>query len=292
MRKKRKQISQLYYAINDYLLIALGLVLYAFGWTAFILSNEIVTGGVTGICALIFFSTGLPVSVSYIAINIVLLIIAFKVLGAKYLIKTVFGVVGLSVLLTLFQSVFTEPILKGEPAMAIVIGGILCGAGLGLIFSGNGSSGGTDIVASIVNKYRNISIGRALIFCDFIIIGSSYFLFHSVDKIVFSFVEMLVCNYVLDMVLNGNRQSVQFFIFSPKYDEICERIISDIGRGCTILDGTGGYSHKSVKVVVVLAKKSESVAIFRLVKQIDNKAFISQSSVRGVYGEGFDPIKT
>ena len=108
MRKKRKQISQLYYAINDYLLIALGLVLYAFGWTAFILSNEIVTGGVTGICALIFFSTGLPVSVSYIAINIVLLIIAFKVLGAKYLIKTVFGVVGLSVLLTLFQSVFTE----------------------------------------------------------------------------------------------------------------------------------------------------------------------------------------
>ena len=110
--------------------------------------------------------------------------------------------------------------------------------------------------------------------------------------IVFSFVEMLVCNYVLDMVLNGNRQSVQFFIFSPKYDEICERIISDIGRGCTILDGTGGYSHKSVKVVVVLAKKSESVAIFRLVKQIDNKAFISQSTVRGVYGEGFDPIKT
>ena len=208
MRTKRKQITQLYYSINDYLLITLGLVLYAFGWTAFILSNEIVTGGVTGICALIFFSTGLPVSVSYIAINIVLLIIAFKVLGAKFLIKTVFGVVGLSALLTLFQSVFTEPILKGEPAMAIVIGGILCGAGLGLIFSGNGSSGGTDIIASIVNKYRNISIGRALIFCDFIIIGSSYFLFHSVDKIVFSFVEMLVCKSVIDMVLNGNRQSV------------------------------------------------------------------------------------
>ena len=289
---KAKQFSQLYYSIHDYLLITIGLVIYAFGWTAFILSNQIVTGGVTGVCALIFFSTGLPVSVSYISINLVLLVIAFKVLGAKYLIKTVFGVIGLSLFLSLFQTIFTEPILKGEPAMAIVIGGILCGAGLGLIFSANGSSGGTDIIATIVNKYKNISIGRALIFCDFLIIGSSYFLFHSVDKIVFSFVEMLVCNYVLDMVLNGNRQSVQFFIFSPKYDEICERIIADIGRGCTILDGTGGYSHKSVKVVVVLAKKSESIAILRLVKQIDNKAFISQSPVRGVYGEGFDPIKT
>ena len=289
---KAKQFSQLYYSIHDYLLITIGLVIYAFGWTAFILSNQIVTGGVTGVCALIFFSTGLPVSVSYISINLVLLVIAFKVLGAKYLIKTVFGVIGLSLFLSLFQTIFTEPILKGEPAMAIVIGGILCGAGLGLIFSANGNSGGTDIIATIVNKYKNISIGRALIFCDFLIIGSSYFLFHSVDKIVFSFVEMLVCNYVLDMVLNGNRQSVQFFIFSPKYDEICERIIADIGRGCTILDGTGGYSHKSVKVVVVLAKKSESIAIFRLVKQIDNKAFISQSPVRGVYGEGFDPIKT
>ena len=289
---KAKQFSQLYYSIHDYLLITIGLVIYAFGWTAFILSIQIVTGGVTGVCALIFFSTGLPVSVSYISINLVLLVIAFKVLGAKYLIKTVFGVIGLSLFLSLFQTIFTEPILKGEPAMAIVIGGILCGAGLGLIFSANGSSGGTDIIATIVNKYKNISIGRALIFCDFLIIGSSYFLFHSVDKIVFSFVEMLVCNYVLDMVLNGNRQSVQFFIFSPKYDEICERIIADIGRGCTILDGTGGYSHKSVKVVVVLAKKSESIAIFRLVKQIDNKAFISQSPVRGVYGEGFDPIKT
>ena len=289
---KAKQFSQLYYSIHDYLLITIGLVIYAFGWTAFILSNQIVTGGVTGVCALIFFSTGLPVSVSYISINLVLLVIAFKVLGAKYLIKTVFGVIGLSLFLSLFQTIFTEPILKGEPAMAIVIGGILCGAGLGLIFSANGSSGGTDIIATIVNKYKNISIGRALIFCDFLIIGSSYFLFHSVDKIVFSFVEMLVCNYVLDMVLNGNRQSVQFFIFSPKYDEICERIIADIGSGCTILDGTGGYSHKSVKVVVVLAKKSESIAIFRLVKQIDNKAFISQSPVRGVYGEGFDPIKT
>lgn len=147
-------------------------------------------------------------------------------------------------------------------------------------------------MGAIVNKYKNISIGRALLFCDFFIISSSFFLFHNVDKIVFGFVEMIISNYVLDMVLNGNRQSVQFLIFSQKYDEIAERIITDLGRGCTILDGVGGYSRKPVKVVVLVAKKSESVAIFRLVQQIDHQAFISQSIVRGVYGEGFDQIKT
>ena len=124
--------------------------------------------------------------------------------------------------------------------MSIIIGAFLCGAGLGLVFSANGSTGGTDIVGAIVNKYKNISIGRALLFCDFIIIGSSFFLFHDVEKIVFGFVEMFVSNYIIDAVLNGNRQSVQFLIFSQKYDEIAERIIHDLDRGCTILDGVGG----------------------------------------------------
>ena len=130
----------------------------------------------------------------------------------------------------------------------------MCGAGLGLVFSANGSTGGTDIIGAVINKYKNISIGRILLFCDFFIISSSFFLFHNVDKIVFGFVEMVISNYVLDMVLNGNRQSVQFLIFSQKYDEIADRIIHDLGRGCTILDGEGGYSRKPVKVVVLLAK--------------------------------------
>lgn len=132
----------------------------------------------------------------------------------------------------------------------------MCGAGLGLVFSANGSTGGTDIIGAVINKYKNISIGRILLFCDFFIISSSFFLFHNVDKIVFGFVEMVISNYVLDMVLNGNRQSVQFLIFSQKYDEIADRIIHELGRGCTILDGEGGYSRKPVKVVVLLAKKS------------------------------------
>ena len=247
----------------------------------------------TVFCALIYFASGqmIPVSISYFVINIILLAIALKILGLKFLLKTIFGVFSLSASLSLFEMLLPEPIIKNEPFMSIIIGACLCGSGLGLVFSANGSTGGTDIIGAIINKYKNISIGRALLFCDFFIIGSSYVLFHDVEKIVFGFVEMVISNYLLDWVVNGNRQSVQFLIFSQKHDEIVEKILHDMGRGCTILDGTGGYSKRPVKVVVLLAKKSESPAIFRLVKNIDHNAFISQSIVRGVYGEGFDPIK-
>ena len=286
-------IRKLFYSIQDYLIIFIGTILFGFGFNGFILSNEIVTGGVSGICALIFFATSIPVSISYLLINVFLLGFAFKVLGFKFLVKTIFGVFSLSFSLSLFEWLLKGiPIIKEEPFMAILIGAGICGTGLGLIFSANGSTGGTDIVVAIINKYKNISIGTGMIFIDSIIIGSSYILFHDIDKIVFGFVEMGVNNYVLDQIINANRQSVQFLIFSQKYDEITERILRDIGRGCTLLDGEGGYSKKPTKVVVLLAKKSESVIIFRLIKEIDNQAFISQSNVRAVYGEGFDQIKT
>ena len=184
-----------------------------------------------------------------------------------------------------------QPIIQGEPFMSIVISGLLCGAGLGIVFSAGGSTGGTDIIGAVINKYRNVSIGRALFFCDIFIIGSSWLIFRSVDKIVFGFVEMAINNYVLDKVLNANNQSIQFLIFSKKHEEIAARILEDLHRGCTLLDGMGGYSKEPVKAIVLLAKSRESVTIFRLIKSIDPQAFISQTSVRGVYGEGFDPIR-
>ncbi|MCC8132681.1 MAG: YitT family protein [Tannerellaceae bacterium] len=286
-------LKKVYNSTQDYIFILIGTLLYGFGFNGFILSNEIITGGLSGFCALIFFIISIPVSFSYLAINLVLLGIAYKILGLKFVLKTIFGVFSLSFSLSLFEWLLQgTPILTDEPFMSIIIGACLCGTGLGLIFTANGSTGGTDIIAAIVTKYKYISIGRALLFCDFIIISFSYLLFHDIKKIVFGFIEMMISNYILDMVINSNRQSVQFFIFSQKYEEICEAIIKEIDRGCTILDGTGGYSKSPVKIVVVLAKKSESVAIFRLIKEIDSQAFISQSVVRGVYGEGFDQIKT
>ncbi|MDR2692394.1 MAG: YitT family protein [Dysgonamonadaceae bacterium] len=277
--------------IQDQSIILAGLILYALGWTGFLLPNEITTGGATGIAAIVFFGTHIPVGITYFCINGVLLLLSIKIFGFKFSFRTILSVIIIGSLLSLLQPCFKEPLVKGEPFMNCILGGVLCGTGLGLVFNYKGSTGGTDIIALIINKYRNISVGKGLLICDVVIISSSFLVFHSVEKIVYGLVVMGVTSYTVDMVLSGARQSVQFFIFSDKYAEIADTIIQDVHRGCTILDGVGWYSKKSVKVVVVLAKKTESVTIFRIVKHIDPRAFISQSSVIGVYGEGFLQIK-
>jgi uncharacterized membrane-anchored protein YitT (DUF2179 family) len=177
--------------------------------------------------------------------------------------------------------------------MACVVGGLLSGVGIGIVFLSNGSSGGTDIIARVVNKYRNITLGRILLYCDVLIVSSSYFLqIGSIERVVYGLTALTVTTLTVDMVINGVRQSVQFFVFSKNYDEIASRINSEVHRGVTILDGMGWYSKEPVKVITVIARKNESIRIFRIVKECDPNAFISQSSAIGVYGEGFDVIKS
>jgi len=286
----KKKLNQVYLFVKDYITILIGLSLYALGWTGFLLPNEITTGGVTGIGALVYYATGtVPIAVTYAAINGVLLILSVKYLGLKFSIRTIFGVASLTFLLTVFQA-FIKKGLVEEPFMATVIGAILCGAGVGIVFTANGSTGGTDIIAALINKYRNVTIGRAVLYSDVSIILSSYLIFHSVEKIVYGLTVMAISSYVIDLVINSDRQSVQFLIISQKYEEIADRI-NLIPRGATILDGTGWYSKQPIKMLMILAKHSESVTIFRLVKEIDPNAFISQSNVTGVYGNGFEKIK-
>lgn len=279
--------------IREYVMITIGLFLYTFAWKSLLIPHQITGGGVTGIGALLYYATGIPVSATYFTINLFLLILSVKIIGWKFSIRTIFGVI----ILTIFLSVIPELpkgifIGKDDNFMACVLGGLLMGAGIGLTFLNNGSSGGTDIIAKVVNKYRNITLGRALLYTDVLIIASSYFLESgSLEKIVYGLTALAISTITVDMVINGVRQSVQFFIFSKKYDEIANRINIDIHRGVTILDGTGWYSKQPIKVVTVVARKNESISIFRIVKEIDPNAFISQSSVIGVYGEGFDVIK-
>ncbi len=278
--------------IKDYTIITLGLMCYTFGWTAFLVSNEIVTGGVTGLSAIIYFGTNIPVPVSYFAINGILLIAAIRVIGWQYCIRSIFGVVMTTIQLSIWAYYIKEPLIEDEPFMSCIIGGIMLGVGIGLAFTRNGSTGGTDIIAAIINKYKPITLGRSILYCDLLIISSSYMLFHDLEKILFGFVVLAVSTYSCDLLINGIRQSIQLLIFSEKYEEIADHINRDIKRGVTILDGMGWYSKQPKKVIVVLAKRTESTSIFRLVKQIDSHAFISQSNVIGVYGEGFDKIKT
>lgn len=289
---------------KDYFWITVGLLLYTFGWTVFLLPYHIVTGGVTGLSAIIFYATNIPISYSYFLINLVLLLAALKILGLKFMVKTIYAIGVLSLLLAAAQWVITQPngqmykiLGEGQQFMSLVIGCMFTGTSLAIVFLHNGSTGGTDIIAACVNKYRNISLGRVLIFVDFLIIGSCLFIpqfgepLQRVHMTVFGLCTMVVENFMLDYVFNARRESVQFMIFSLKYQEIANAIGTQLEHGVTILDGHGWYTGKERKVLCILAKKNESQYIFRLIKMIDPQAFVSQSSVIGVYGEGFDPIK-
>jgi uncharacterized membrane-anchored protein YitT (DUF2179 family) len=285
--------SRIYHPIKDYVMIFVGAAMYAFGFIGFVMPYEIVPGGLTGIASIAYYTLHIPVSTTYAAVNVLLIVFAKKILGKRFVLNSLIGIVSLTLTLMLFEWAFAgRALVSNQPFMSVVIGSAIGGAGVGMIFSAGGSTGGTDIIGATVNKYKNISIGKALLYCDFVIIASSYLLFHDIEKIVFGYVVMIVEILILDKVLNSNNQSVQFLIFSQKYEEIVNAIINDLGRGCTILDGQGGYSKKEMKVVVLLAKKSESAMIFRLIKSIDKQSFISQSNVQGVYGEGFDKIKS
>ena len=291
--------------VKDYIYITLGLISYSLGWAAFLLPYQITTGGTTGISAIIYYSTGFPIQWSYFVFNAIPMTFASRILPRSFSIKTTYAIFSLTFLLWLFQLLVNnyvvapdmtpegQPLLlgPGQDFMACIIGAVMCGIGLGIVFNYNGSTGGTDIIAAIVNKYKDVTLGRMIMLCDIIIITSCYFIFHDWRRVIFGFVTLFIIGIVLDWIINSARQSVQFLIFSKKYDEIADSIIKDADRGVTVLDGTGWYSKKDVKVLVVLAKKRQSLDIFRLVKRIDPNAFISQSSVIGVYGEGFDKLK-
>ena len=275
---------------RDYLMIALGMILYGIGWTVFLLPNDITTGGVPGIASIVFWATGFPVQYTYFLINAVLLMLALKILG-KFSIKTIFAVFTLTFFLSLIQELTAGMhLLQDQPFMACVLGASFCGSGIGIAFSSNGSTGGTDIIAAIINKYRDITLGRVMMICDMIIITSSYFVLKDWEKVVYGFVTLYVCSFVLDQIVNSARQSVQFFIISKKYQEIGKEI-NALHRGVTVIDATGLYTGQEQKMMFVLAKKRQSTTIFRIINDIDPTAFVSQSAVIGVYGEGFDHFK-
>lgn len=288
--------------VEDYLFITFGLLLYAVGWTVFLLPYEIPSGGLAGVSALIFYTTGLEMQVSYLIANAFLLLIAMKILGLKFCIKTIYAVLVLTFFLWALQRFLLAQ--EGEGAthlprylgddqgfMAVLFGSSICGMGLAQCFLHQGSTGGTDIIAAMVTKYRHVSLGRMLLYLDIFIVGASYPLLHDWQRLAFGFVDMFVCNFMLDYVMNYVQQSVQFFIITKKPQEIYEGISTELERSATLLPGTGCFSGQPVSVLMVIVKKSQSVALFRLIKAIDPTAFISQTKAEGVYGEGFAQLK-
>ena len=296
-------------------MIAVGLLINTLAWNLFLIPHEVAGGGATGIAAVVMYATkgllpnkvqaffsmlgmesvggGIPITVTFFAINALLLIASIKILGFQFSIRSIFGVLCLTVWLwipfrDLYFNLTGEPFPLFDPFMSSIMAGLILGIGMGLAFTNNGSSGGTDIIAKIINKYRTITLGRALLFTDIMIICSSGFLPGAgIDRVIYGLITMIVTSVTLDMYINGIRQSVQFFIFSSKYNEIADAITQKAHRGVTILNGQGWYSKEEIKIVIVVTRKNESIQIFRIINEIDPNAFISQSSVIGVYGKGF-----
>lgn len=272
------------------MIITLGLLLNVLGWVLFLIPADITGGGVSGIAAIIYFATRFPMGLSFLAINALLILIAVRLLGASFGVKTIYSVLVLSLLFSLLQGIIKHPLIQDD-FMATVIGGFMAGAGVGVVFTQGGSTGGTDIIAMIVNRYRNTSPGRVILLCDVVIISSSFFVFRSVEKVVFGFVVMAIMSYTIDMVISGARQSYQLFVFSRYYEQIAERIANEVHRGVTIINGQGWYTKENQKVLFVLVRKHEVNEVFKIIRQVDPRAFMSLAEVMGVYGEGFDRIR-
>ena len=271
-------------------------------WTIFIIPHHLVGGGVTGISAVIQYCTGFHVSYSFFIINAILLLIALKVLGPAFGVKTVYAMVVTTILLRVAPMVIPEDFIQiiaieNGKLLSVILGGALSALGISLTFSQGGSSGGTDIIALMINKYRAISPGRILLILDIFIIGSSLIVptegswGERIANLVYGYVMAGVFSYALDLFVSGSKQSVQILIFSKQYEKIADRITNDLHRGVTSLEGKGWYTKNSATVLVVVARKHELKFLLNLIKEEDPQAFLSVGSVTGVYGTGFDVIK-
>ena len=293
--------TDVFHEVRAYLMISIGLLMYAFAWTALLIPAKMVGGGTGGLGTIIYYATsdaagqgGIPVGVTYLVANIILLIFGFWIIGPRFGAKTIYAIIFTSVVLTIFQEKIPPDLvgLENDKLLSAILGGGLAGVGIGMCFSVGGSSGGTDIIAMIINKYRNVSLGKLIMLIDVVIIGCSYFVLKDLPSVVYGYVIMFTMGTSIDMFLSGSKSSSQIMIFSAKHEEIADRIIHDVHRGVTILDATGGYSKTPQKVVMVVSSRGEASGIYRIIKEIDPKAFITQASVMGVFGEGFDALKT
>lgn len=312
---------------KEWLLVTLGILLYVTGWSLFLIPNNLVGGGVSGISSMVQYATNgaIQMGYTYFVLNAVLIIAAIVILGMGFGAKTLYAIVLASVALRFLPGLIPVEIVKhlaldNGKLLSVLMGGLMAGIGIGMSISNGGSTGGTDIIALIYTKYHNVSPGKVILFLDFVIILSSMIvpsyvadidpvtgqaivdaqgkavthlmpIYDKITTVLYGLILVTVNSYVLDMYISGSQQSVQLFILSREYDKIADSITQDLHRGVTVLEGKGWYTKKDMKVLMVLTRKTDLNLLLRYIKQIDPHAFLSVSSVNGVYGKGFDTIK-
>ena len=296
--------------IKEYFLIALGVFLYVLGWSIFLVPHNLVGGGVTGIASIVQYASGGVIKLGYtfFVLNIGLLILAMCTLGKGFGAKTVFAIILDSVGLILMQDLIPQEYIQllaldNGKFVSTIMGGIIVGVGVGLTIISGGSTGGTDIIAMVLNKYRNVSPGRVIMLADTMVILSSLLvpsyrtdgtllaMPEKITVVVYGFIMVMVVGTVLDLCIAGSKQSVQLFIFSPKYAQIADAITKDFHKGVTVLNGKGWYTKNETNVLFVLIRKRDLTALLKFVKMVDENAFMSISQVTGVYGKGFEDFK-
>ena len=312
---------------KEWALVTLGITIYVTGWTIFLMPNNLVGGGVSGIASMIQYATGgaIQMGYSYFTLNAILIIAAVVVIGMGFGAKTIYAIILASVGLRFLPEIIPLEIiqtlaLQNGKLMSTLCGGVMAGIGIGMSISNGGSTGGTDIIALIYTKYRNVSPGKVILYLDFVIILSSLLvpsivpdldpqtgkqllgadgqpLSHlmpfseKVTTVIYGLILVTVNGRVIDAYLSGSQQSVQLFILSKKFAEIADSITHELHRGVTVLDGKGWYTQEPTEVLMVITRKTDLNLLLRYIKVIDPKAFLSVSSVNGVYGQGFDTIK-
>ena len=282
--------------VKEYFLMAFGMMLYSFGWIGCILPVRGTGGGAAGlslvVCnALEQIGISIQIGTMVFVLNAILLLIAVFIVGCNFGVKTIFCVFVISVGMNFWQDVLPAgDFLHLERILAVILGGILAGVGISMCFAQGGSTGGTDIVAMIINKYHTVSYGKILIYSDFVIIGSTLLVGFHIDTVIYGYVMTAVVGYTVDMIMAGNQQSSQVFIVTRDYEKMADAIAQNVHRGVTLIDSQGWYSKEHSKIVMVVCRKRESAVILKFVKTIDPDAFITVGSVMGVYGKGFEAL--
>ncbi len=284
--------------IKEYFLMALGCSLYAFAWECIISPAGIIGGGASGLSLIIEKATGLDMGIGFFIINAILITLAVITIGARFGVKTIYCILTISFFLQAFRGIIPtdspfylfglDP--ENDRLLATILGAVIAGGGVSLSFHEGGSTGGTDIVWMLINHFKTVSYGRVLMMVDFCIISGSYFVYGDIRPLIYGFVMVAVFGYTVDMIMAGNKQSSQIFVFSKQYQEIANRITKDLHRGVTIFDGIGAYTGQSSKMLVIVCRKFETETILKVVKECDPKAFLSIGAVMGVYGEGFENL--
>ena len=285
--------SKLLNILWDYFLMTVGPVIFCMAWTTFLIPNGLASGGLTGFCTILQYGLGIPVGVTYPVLNVVLLILGFFSLGKGFGFKTIYVIVLTSVLFDVLPQFESLEVLMDEKLLVALVGASMESIGIGLVLLRGGSTGGTDIIAMMINKYWPVSPGKVYLYSDIFIISCLLFVPEKgLVDLIYAFVVMLGFSFGVDYVLLGNKSSVQILVFSSKYKDIADHVISEVDRGVTALQSVGWYSQKESKVLLIVARKHQMNEIVNEIKNIDKRAFISISTAMSVYGEGFEEVKS